>query len=231
MSDRFFYPGPIGPGEVTLEGQEAHHIANVRRFGTGDALTLFNGDGHEYPAVIVDVAKKRVRLQITNVQSPDRELRFSLHIASALPKGDRGDFLIEKLTELGVTEFTPLITDRSVVKANDAKSEKLERAVIEASKQCGRNKFMRVHSPARWIDWCHLQTGLRLIANPGGTSPPTTIGEGVLIAIGPEGGFSQKEIDTATGAGWKSIALGSRILRVETAAIAAAALVSLSAKC
>jgi 16S rRNA (uracil1498-N3)-methyltransferase len=223
VSDRFFYLGPLGPGEVNLVGPEAHHLANVRRFGVGDTVTLFNGDGCEYPATIVDIAKKRVRVQVTGIQSPDRELPFPLHIASALPKGDRGDFLIEKLTELGVTDFTPLVTERSVVKASDAKSEKLQRAVIEASKQCGRNRLMHVHPPAEWPDWCAKQTGRRLIANPGGATPPATSKEAVLIAIGPEGGFSQKEIDAATSTGWQLISLGPRVLRVETAAIAAAA--------
>ena len=112
MADRFYFDGPLGPGDVTLDGPEAHHLVHVRRFALGDCVTLLNGDGHEYPAAIVEIGKKRAILHVTGVATPDREIGFSLHIAAALPKGDRSVFLIEKLTELGVTDFTPLATER-----------------------------------------------------------------------------------------------------------------------
>ena len=102
MADRFYFDGPLGPGDVTLDGPEAHHLVHVRRFALSDCVTLFNGDGHEYPAAIVEISKKRATLHVTDVATPDREIGFSLHIAAALPKGDRGDFLIEKLTELAL---------------------------------------------------------------------------------------------------------------------------------
>jgi 16S rRNA (uracil1498-N3)-methyltransferase len=224
VSDRFFFDGPLGPGEVTLDGSEAHHLAAVRRFAAGDAVTLFNGDGHEYPARVADVGKKRVTVEVTAVLTPDRELGFPLHVASALPKGDRGDFLIEKLTELGATDFTPLVTERGVVKADESKADKLRRAVIEASKQCGRNVLMRVHAPARWADWCPRQSGLRLIAHPGGAARGFRPGTGATVAIGPEGGFTEQEVELALANGWERVSLGPRILRVETAALAAAVL-------
>jgi 16S rRNA (uracil1498-N3)-methyltransferase len=222
VSDRFFFDGPLGTGDVTLEGPEARHLAAVRRFAAGDAVTLFNGDGHEYPARVADVGKRRVTVRVTAVLRPDRELGFPLHVASALPKGDRGDFLIEKLTELGVTDFTPLLTDRGVVKADESKADKLRRAVIEASKQCGRNVLMRVHGPARWADWCPRQTGPRLIAHPGGARRGFAPGSGVTVAVGPEGGFTEQEVELALANGWERLSLGPRILRVETAAVAAA---------
>jgi 16S rRNA (uracil1498-N3)-methyltransferase len=225
VSDRFFFDGPLGPGDVTLEGPEAHHLSAVRRFAAGEAVTLFNGEGHEYPATIVDAGKKRVALHVTGVRSPVRELGYPLHVAAALPKGDRGDFLIEKLTELGTTDFTPIATERSVVKAGDAKVDKLRRAVIEASKQCGRNVLMRVHPPARWAEWCVRQTGRRFFGHPGpsGSSPAPLPGV-VTVAIGPEGGFTEAEAELAVSAGWERLSLGPRILRVETAALAAAVL-------
>ena len=224
MSDRFFFDGPLGPGDVTLEGPEAHHLAAVRRFAAGDTVTLFNGDGHEYPARVAEVGKKRVTIQVTAVRTPDRELGFPLHVAAALPKGDRGDFLVEKLTELGATDFTPLLTERGVVKAGESKADKLRRAVIEASKQCGRNVLMRVHAPAWWVDWCPRQTGLRLIAHPGGAARGFARGTGVTVAIGPEGGFTDQEVGLGLAKGWERLSLGPRILRVETAALAAAVL-------
>jgi 16S rRNA (uracil1498-N3)-methyltransferase len=226
VSDRFFFDGPLGPGTVLLEGPEAHHLAAVRRFATGDVVTLFNGDGHEYLARVTEVGKKQVTLDVTGVESPSRELGFDLHIASALPKADRGDFLIEKLTELGVTEFTPLVTERGVVKADAAKGDKLRRAVIEASKQCGRNVLMRVHPPAKWLDWCPRQTGRRLLADPSGRASAGA-GNGVIVAVGPEGGFTENEMKVAVAAGWEVISLGPGTLRVETAAVAAAVLFGL----
>jgi 16S rRNA (uracil1498-N3)-methyltransferase len=223
VSDRFFRDDLLRPGPVYLEGPEAHHLAAVRRFVVGDIVALFNGDGHEYPALIVEINKKSVSLEITGVVSPQRELGFALHIAAALPKGDRGDFLIEKLTELGVTDFTPLITERSVVRANDARAEKLRRAVIEASKQCGRNVLMRVHPVARWFDWCVKQTGRRFLAHPSGGQSAAKPGE-AIVAVGPEGGFTEQEVQVAVDAGWKSLLLGPRVLRVETAAVVVATL-------
>jgi 16S rRNA (uracil1498-N3)-methyltransferase len=224
VSDRFFFDGPLGPGDVTLTGPEAHHLAAVRRLGPGAGIRLFNGDGHEYPARVIETGKKQVLLHVLAAEAPARELGFPLHIASALPKGDRGDFLIEKLTELGVTDFTPLLTERAVVKADDAKADKLRRAVIEASKQCGRNVLMRVHPPARWLDWCSRQTGRRLIAHPGGAAPNRPAPGAVTVAIGPEGGFGEPEVEAGRAAGWELFSLGPRILRVETAAVAAAVL-------
>jgi 16S rRNA (uracil1498-N3)-methyltransferase len=224
VSDRFFFDGPLGPGDVTLTGAEAHHLTTVRRLGSGAAVTLFNGDGREYPASVVEVGKKRVMLHVTWVETPDRELGFPLHIASALPKGDRGGFLIEKLTELGVTDFTPLLTERAVVKADDAKADKLRRAVIEASKQCGRNVLMRVHPPAKWLDWCVGQIGTRFLAHlGGGLGAGRPCGE-ATVAIGPEGGFTEPEVQTPCAAGWELVSFGPRTLRVETAAVAAAVL-------
>jgi 16S rRNA (uracil1498-N3)-methyltransferase len=221
MADRFFVSGALGPGDVVLDGPEAHHLTAVRRFGPGDVVTLFNGDGREYSATVVEAGKKRALLHVTGVETPDRELGFRLHIAAALPKGDRGDFLIEKLTELGVTDFTPLLTERGVVKAGDAKAEKLRRAVIEASKQCGRNVLMNVHPPAKWSEWCRTITGSRYLAHPGSAACGFA-GADVTIAIGPEGGFSPTEVETAFAAGWQLLSLGKTILRVETAAMAAA---------
>jgi len=232
VSDRFFFDDTLSSGShvrpkagdsVELDGPEAHHLSSVRRFKEGDFVTLFNGDGNEYPARIVDVEKKRIRLQIASVERPERELSFRLHIASALPKGDRGDFLIEKLTELGATDFTPLITERSVVKADDAKAEKIRRAVIESSKQCGRNVLMRVHPPVRWLEWCVKQPGLRLLALPTVIVELAAGGEDAIVAIGPEGGFSESEIQAALNSGWVGFSLGPRVLRTETAGIVAAA--------
>jgi 16S rRNA (uracil1498-N3)-methyltransferase len=233
VSDRFYTPDPLDVGEFTLDGPEAHHLAHVRRFTAGDTVILFNGDGREYIARVAEVGKKQVHLVILRVESPSRELGYPLHIASALPKGDRGDFLIEKLTELGVKDFTPLVTARSVVQPKDAKSEKLRRAVIEASKQCGRNVLMRVHAPCSLETWCAqpMLPPTRWIAHPNGESlTQTEVAAGIAAAIGPEGGFSDDEVLAAQKFGFSKVSLGPRILRVETAAVAIAATITCRAK-
>ena len=115
MADRFFTADALGPGEYVLAGAEAHHLSAVRRFRPGDRLVLFNGDGHEYPCDVLSVGKRTVALSVLAPVSVSRELPFPLVVASALPKGDRADFLIEKLTELGATRFVPLVTARAIV--------------------------------------------------------------------------------------------------------------------
>src|SRR5256885_10592445 len=113
MAERFYVSSPLAPGAVELDGPEAHHLAVVCRLRPGDAVCLFNGDGREYPAVVERVERRSVDLRVTSVEAPPRELPFRLEVAAAMPKGDRAQFLIEKLTELGATAFVPLKTARS----------------------------------------------------------------------------------------------------------------------
>lgn len=224
MANRFYTNCALCPGEVSLTGDEAHHLVTVSRIRVGDSIHLFNGDGHEYPSRVVSVSKREAVLEVLGVESPVRERPHRLEIASAVPKGDRADFLVEKLTELGVTSWVPLRTERSVVHPHVTKLDRLRRTVIEASKQCGRNVLMQI---APLSDFSKYAQSLELpqyrqIAHPGGA------GEGVLqgdraIMVGPEGGFSESEINFAIAAGWEVVTLGRRILRVETAAIVAAA--------
>src|SRR5438128_645409 len=115
MADRFYVNSALAPGLVVLEGPEAHHLATVCRLRAGDRVCLFNGDGCEYAATVAGVDRREVTVQVLTVEAPDRELRHFLQIAAPLPKGDRTQLLIEKLTELGVTSFVPLQTKRSVV--------------------------------------------------------------------------------------------------------------------
>jgi 16S rRNA (uracil1498-N3)-methyltransferase len=229
MADRFFTPDPLGIGDYVLKGSEAHHLSAVRRFGPGDRVMLFNGDGCEYPAEVISVGKKSAVLHITATLTPQRELNFPVIVSSALPKGDRADFLIEKLTELGVTKFIPLITERSIVRPKEAIVEKYRRVVIEASKQCGRNKLMEVEPPCNW-DYLIKRSDLPRARYLLHTDEPTTQidkpMDGVVVAVGPEGGFTRGEIENALANGWQAICLGARVLRVETAALAAATLLS-----
>jgi 16S rRNA (uracil1498-N3)-methyltransferase len=225
MADRFYTNSPLAVGPALLQGAEAHHLVSVMRYRPGDRVRLFNGDGREYPAEILEADRKRVALQVLGVESPVRELGFRLEVAAALPRGDRAEFLIEKLTELGATDFVPLLTRRGVVRAKDSTAEKLQRLAIESSKQCGRNVLLRVHPPADWGDYCR-RDGLpsaRYVAHPAAPDVPPSHGpDGVAVAVGPEGGFADEEVAAAESAGWRLIGLGPRVLRVETAALALA---------
>jgi len=229
MSERYYTNSPLGLGEVALEGPEAHHLIAVSRLRPGDAVCLFNGDGREYPAEILRVERRHVVLRVKEVAAPERELPFPLEVAAPLPKGDRAQFLVEKLTELGVTSFVPLATRRSIVHPRETKLEKLKRYVIEASKQCGRNVLMRVAPLEAWEAYCVRAEGaeVRILAHPGNRGELDALSacssHGVVaptaLAVGPEGGFADEEIHAARQAGWQVIDLGPRILRVETAAL------------
>jgi len=230
MADRFYTPHPLAAGEFVLDGPEAHHLVAVRRFGPGDRVTLFNGDGREYPAEVVSVGKRTVALAVSSAVEADQELGFELVVASALPKGDRADYLVEKLTELGTTRFVPLVTARSVVIPKESAVEKFRRAVIEASKQCGRNVLMAVDSPAKWGEFVRSEwlPAVRLVLHTEGGSSVGDVRGGVVFAIGPEGGFSADEMAESVSVGWRAVTLSPRVLRVETAAVAVTAWAALT---
>jgi 16S rRNA (uracil1498-N3)-methyltransferase len=230
MADRYYVNWPLAPGPVTITGPEAHHLATVCRLRPGDRVSLFNGDGREYAAEVEQVARRDVALRVTGVETPQRELPFALEVAAPLPKGDRAHFLIEKLTELGVTAFVPLQTRRSVVHPREAKREKLERHVIEASKQCGRNVLMTVAGLVEWEAYCRRRDlpARRLLAHPGQAAGFRPARQDLAVAVGPEGGFIEEEVALARECGWELVGLGPRVLRVETAALVLAALAAVS---
>lgn len=221
MSERFYINCELGLGAVELDGPEAQHLAKVCRLRAGDAVCLFNGDGKEYRAVVENISRRSVvQLRVEEECAPERELPFRLEVAAPLPRGDRAQVLIEKLTELGATAFVPLRTARSVIDPREARLEKLERYVIEASKQCRRNVLMSIEPTLDWTDFVSRNRQLnRFVAHPGGQRFQGVSGAAV-VAVGPEGGFAEEEIALARAASWTVVDLGPRILRVETAALA-----------
>lgn len=233
MSERYFSSQPIDSDRVTLDGAEAHHLLHVMRAAVGEPVTLFDDSGAEFAVVVEELERSTVVLRIVERRSIDRELPFPLTLGVALPKGDRQKWLVEKLTELGVTTLVPLGTERGVAQPTEGALDRLHRAVIEAAKQCGRNRLMRIAKPQAWDEWvssCKAAEGRCLIAHPGGTplsqlnlTAPTP----TRIAVGPEGGFAEREVAQAIAVGWQAIDLGPRILRVETAAVALAAAIVL----
>lgn len=227
MSERFFVAPPVAGERVELTGDEARHLANVMRAKAGDDVMLFDGSGAEFDARVTSIGPRAVGLTILQRREASRELPFELTLAVALPKGERQKWLVEKATELGVTRFVPLISRRGVAQPTAATIERLRRTVIEASKQCGRNRLMEIAAPTS-AEELFAAAGtdfMRFVANPGGEAWPAGLvaGANVIAAIGPEGGFASDELQTARQSGWKLVSLGPRILRVETAALALAA--------
>jgi 16S rRNA (uracil1498-N3)-methyltransferase len=234
MSQRFFVEVPVASDRVCLRDDEAHHLARTMRAAVGDTVTLFDGSGAEFPARIVRIERGTVELAVLARCEANRELPCELVLGVALPKGDRQRWLIEKAVELGVTRVVPLVTARGVAQPADQTLKRLRRAVVEASKQCGRNRLLCIEEPRAVPDFLANapNTAQRVLAHPMTTSTPLSqiaprvSPAGSYGAIGPEGGFTDEELTAATG--WQRISLGPRILRIETAAIALAAWLSLS---
>jgi 16S rRNA (uracil1498-N3)-methyltransferase len=234
MSSRYFAPVPPDARSVVLAGTEAHHLLHVMRTRVGDRVTLFDGHGFEYEAEVTSLGRSEIELRIESRTAIDREARIECVLAVALPKGDRQTWLAEKAVELGVARLVPLETTRGVAQPVDKALERLRRTVIEAAKQCGRNRLMEIAPAAAWAEFvAGLAAGeIGWLADPTATvsardaalelaqSTPARL----TIAVGPEGGLTDEETALARAAGWQPISLGPRILRVETAAITLAGL-------
>ena len=186
--------------------------------------------GHEACARIDGLDRRTVTLRLTGppVDRPTPGVRVIL--ATAVPKGDRARWLVEKATELGAAAWIPLLTERSVVDPRSTKLDKLMQTVISACKQCGRNDLMQIDKPQRWTDFLKQDFGDAppLVADPSGSAlsglvRTTSIEqfESLTIAIGPEGGFTSDELNSIRARGARLIQLGESILRIETAALAA----------
>ncbi len=233
MSRRFFAPDAVPSRDFLMTGDQAHHLANVMRFQPGEQIVLFDGKGHEFPATILETSKKQVRLKVGPANATESVPNIKLSVAVSLPKGDRQKFLVEKLVELGAARLIPLKTDRSVAAASPKVVARIKSQIVEASKQCGRNLLMHVESEQTFAELNKLVAQSPrvqlLIATPGADAILANLDPGpveeIVIAIGPEGGFTPEEQSMAIASGWSEVSLGANILRIETAAIAATVLV------
>jgi len=235
MSRRYFIETPITGREATLAGQEAHHLLHVMRASRGDEVVLFDGSGAEFPARVEALERQQVRLAVLERVEIDRELAAPITLAVALPKGERQKWLVEKATELGVARLVPLESARGVAQPVAGALDRLRRSVIEASKQCGRNRLLEIAQPRDWSEFVKAPpaNAVRLVAHPGGSLTRDAVAgmalaDSAWLAVGPEGGFTDDEIGLARSAGWQVVGLGKRILRVETAAIWLAALAAVA---
>lgn len=212
-----------------LNDDAHHHLFTVLRCHEGEEIILFNGQGESWHARITQLIKKSGKMQLLEKLSDNPESSLPIHLAQAISKGDRMDFIMQKATELGVTSITPIISERCHIKLDQERWEKKtkhwQQIIIHACEQCGRNTLPILHPVIALSTWLtQEQSGLKLILSPKATQTLTKIPQPdqVTLLIGPEGGLSQQEIAWACERfDFQAMRLGPRVLRTETAAVAA----------
>jgi 16S rRNA (uracil1498-N3)-methyltransferase len=240
MSDhrRFFVdPEQIGAEEAVLEGSIARQISKVLRLKIGDAIALLDGLGNVYHAEIAAISAETVRARILSKETSVNEPSLRLVLASCVPKSDRTELIVQKCTELGISELVLVRSERTVVRLDesgqDKKLDRLRKIATEAAEQCGRSIVPRIRGvvsfselvemigefPLAVIAWEEEETSVSLreaLRAKAGV-------ESVLLVIGPEGGLTEREVELAKSAGAVSVSFGGRVLRTDTAAIAGCA--------
>ena len=226
---RIYHHGAIALNqEFALDDDAANHVGRVLRMAVSSELLLFNGDGFNYPARISNSDKKRFYV-IAGAQQPNPvETPLKIHLGQGISRGDRMDFAIQKAVELGVTEITPLFTERCGVKLDGERlakrNEQWQKIAISACEQSGRSVVPVVHPAVSLDSWLAQDTKeLKLTLHPWAKDTIKTLipNPDIRLVIGPEGGFSEQEMALTTAAGFNGIQLGPRVLRTETAALTA----------
>ena len=230
MMRRFYTPPPLTTGDLTLDDAEAHHLSTVLRATVGDVIELFDGQGRSADASISVIRKRDISVTVDAVRQEPPPSSI-LTIATAVPKGERFDWLIEKATELGVHRLVPLMTERSTVAPRESKLDRLRQVVISACKQSGRNRLMEIAPMTPWSEFvANIEShSYFFVAAPEGKAWSSVMAgreaaSEWMVAVGPEGGWTKAELESARTAGAEMISLGPYILRIETAALAIAAL-------
>lgn len=233
---RFFLAHPLAIGDtVTLPDNVSHHI-QVLRLAQGSNITIFNGDGGEYVATLTSIAKREVIADIKTFTPREAELAHALTLAQALPEASKMDWIIEKAVELGATSMQPLAAQRCVVKlAGERAAKKAQHwqgIAIAAAEQSGRNRLLQIAELAGYPQWITQQDlHRRILLTPRAEQslsgwarhhPP----QAVTLIVGPEGGFTEQEEDMAIKHGALALSMGPRILRTETAGLAALAAIN-----
>ena len=236
---RVYVETVLTPGAIVeLPRETASHLAKVLRARSGDPLILFGGDGREYAGAVESVRGSRVTASVGNGAEVDRESPLAITLVQCVPRGDRMDFIVQKATELGVTRIVPVLSQRSVVRLDAAQAESKaahwRAVVVNACEQCGRNRLPVIAAPVPLIEY--LGSSVAGAGSPAAGSPaarfvlepdleaaaaPVALETAAHIAVGPEGGFGDEELEAFRIAGFRKLRLGPRILRAETAAIAA----------
>ena len=220
-------------GVCDLPLAQAHHVAHVLRLAEGDAITLFDGRGTVHDAVIAQCARGAVRVRVHASRSENRESPLQVTLVQAVSSGERMDYTVQKAVELGVAAVQPVLSERCVVRLSGERAAKRvahwQAVAVAACEQCGRNRVPPVHPLlpfAAWLELAAVEPGLRILLAPGGAARLQEIGRPsgkVALLAGPEGGLTAAEAGDAGRAGFVSLQLGPRVLRTETAALAALA--------
>lgn len=226
---RFYVTGPLAAHSQFALGEDAaHHAANVLRLKPGAEAFVFNGEGGEYRATIMESSKKTVVIQTRDFNPVDNESPLHTHLAIGLSRGERFEWVLQKATELGVTEITPLFSERTEVKWKAGREDKIRerwrKILINACEQCYRNRLPRLHEPVGLDDLLQRENSeSKWILHPATAAHPADGArpQSVCLLVGPEGGFSEAEVNSALKRGFAPLTLGPRILRTETAPLAA----------
>jgi 16S rRNA (uracil1498-N3)-methyltransferase len=233
--NRVYVDAPLSSGSlIELPAAAAQHLGKVLRARSGDELVLFTGDGREFAAVIESIRGSRVTASVGAGRAIDRESPLAVTLVQCIARADRMDVIVQKATELGVVRIVPVMSRRSVVRLDAAqaasKAEHWRAIAVSACEQCGRNRLPAIEVPRRLTRYLGEAPpgAARLLLEPDAGSSGAAveigakieIGATVEIAIGPEGGFDPDELEAFRVSGFRSVALGPRVLRTETAAIA-----------
>ncbi|NWB91324.1 16S rRNA (uracil(1498)-N(3))-methyltransferase [Pseudomonas agarici] len=227
---RFFIDTPLSLGEHLLPEAQAHYIGRVLRMGEGNALQVFDGSGSEFLGTLLEVGKKHVRIQLTERFAGQADSSLHIHLGQGLSRGERMDWAIQKATELGVNQITPIVSERCEVRLKDERADKRlahwRQIAISACEQCGRSTLPMIHPPLLLSEWLkQAEADLKLVLHPVAEPLASHPKPGTLaFLIGPEGGLSDGEVEQAAKAGYLSARLGPRVLRTETAPVVALAL-------
>lgn len=227
---RVYVTGPLAVGStLTLPAAAAEHVIRVLRLAPGSALTLFDGRGGEYQAELIEADRRTARVRVQGHDAVERESPADITLLQSLARGEKMDWVVQKATELGVTRIVPLYARRSVVQLEQERSrrrlEHWQAVAIGACEQCGRNRVPEIAAPAAIAAACAAATArTRLVLAPGAATPLAEAAGGardLALLVGPEGGFEPGELELAGREGFVAVSFGRRILRTETAAIAA----------
>jgi 16S rRNA (uracil1498-N3)-methyltransferase len=233
---RFYCPQPLLPGAtIDLPDAVAHHLHVVRQ-QPGDELVLFNGEGGQVRARLLEVGKRRASAEVINHEAIEAELPWHVTLAQGLPEGSKMDWIVEKAVELGVSAIQPLAARRSVVKLSGERADKRlahwQAVVVAASEQSGRNRLAEVAPIEDFGRWIAQPSDVRrILLSPRATQSLAawtreTAPHAVCLLVGPEGGLSLEEEDAAIAAGARPLSMGPRVLRTETAGLAALAILA-----
>lgn len=227
---RIYQPLAINEhSQLLLNEDGAAHIGRVLRMSAGEKISLFNGDGCDYLAQIIESTKKKVSVTILSSTQNNSESPLHLHLGQVISRGDRMDFTIQKSVELGVNTITPLFSDRCGVKLVgerlDKKIQQWQKIVISACEQCGRSEIPNIRPAMSLVDWCQETTSsLKINLHPRadyGINHLPKNNQRIRLLIGPEGGLSQEEILMTENFNFTDVLLGPRVLRTETASLTA----------